>query len=159
MFRKTIMTLAGILVIGVAQATGLSALEVPTQIPATARPVTIGQAFSLDGSVLGTAQSTTFGPTCGRGCIPVQYNQVYNVAWDLEGNVMTAVLCGTRRYHLPQATTWVYEPGFDASSCHYTATLATGTTVQVDGVNYYYVTADSAAEILRDQNRSYAYSF
>ena len=144
-----------------ADAGPLSALQLPAAIPTAYyyRNLSEGQSFSIDGSVLGVSQSSRSDTCSGRGCQPVVWTQVYNVAWDTSGNVESATLCGARRHHPPQIDSWIYEAGFDATSCKAFTTLATATVVQIDGVNYYYVTTNGLAEIANGQTKSYVYLF
>lgn len=160
-FMKSLFVFIGLSGAAIASAGTLSPLQLPTQIPTAYyyRNLDEGQSFNVDGSVLGVAQSTHSDTCSGRGCQPVQWTQVYNVAWDTSGNVMSATLCGTRRHHAPQADSWVYESGFDNSSCQAITTLATSTIVNINGVNYYYVTTDGAAEVVNSQTVSYVYVF
>lgn len=139
----------------------LSVLQLPPQFPIAYyyHNFSFGKTFDTSGNVLGSAQSTHSDPCSGRGCQPVQWTQVYNVAWDTSGNILTSVLCGTMRHHRPQENSWVYELGFDSTNCQYNSTLATDTIVTVDGMTYYYVYSNGAAEIVNSQTKSYVYVF
>jgi len=169
MFRYTVRALliavlavgASALVPNKAEAGTLSVLQLPPQFPTVYyyHNFNFGKTFDADGSVIGSAQSTHSDPCSGRGCQPVQWTQVYNVAWDTSGNILTSILCGTMRHHRPQDNSWVYELGFDETNCQYNSTLATDTVTNIDGVSYYLVYTNGAAEIVNSQTKSYVYVF
>lgn len=154
MFKKTLIALAATCVVGIAQAGTLTPLQVPPVVNLSYPyfHAWAGTGFAADDTIVGFSQSSHASPCSGRGCVPVNYVQVYASTWSTAGVSLTAVHCGQLRIHRPQLPQWTYDPGYDATNCKI-PTLGTDTTVTVDGVSYYYVatSADGLYELINGQ--------
>jgi hypothetical protein len=115
-----------------------------------------GAGFAADDTITGYASASRMYPCSGRGCVPVRYTYVYASTWDLAGNDLSATYCGQLRTHPPQQPQWTYEPGYDATNCQL-INLVTGTTVNVNGVDFYYVatSSDGLYELLNGKTGNY----
>lgn len=96
----------------------------------------------------------------GRGCQPVVNTEYFRVAWDVGGNSLISLSCGTRRHHNPQADVWVYQAGYDASNCRSPA-LSSDTTVYIAPYTYYYFATSPSGqyELVRGNAGPFIYQF
>lgn len=126
----------------------VSSAHAQTVIPLTQsftsnmRPSCSGASFNVDNSVLGACRTVAFGPSCGRGCQPVQYTTTYIAHWDAAGNSSGVEACSLTRHHLPQADVTTYLGGHTAEDCP-PVILSTHTVIVIDDVPYYYITTDA----------------
>jgi hypothetical protein len=168
--RSLLVALALLFGAGIAHAGTFSPLQIPTVVaqPYPVRHLCAGFSFNATDGVVGECRTLVYGPTGGRGSTPVQYYTFYSVQWDNSGNVVSAVPCGTLRFHLPQADVWAYAAGYDATNCRQFQ-MGTSSTVTITwngpwgpgDYSYYYVATspDGLYELLNDQNFSYVYQF
>lgn len=136
-----------------AQADELVSLLSPPEVSVVAgHTACAGTWFNADSSILGTCRVIRSSACSGRGCQPVTYTVTYIANWDELGVPTSAMLCKTIRHHAPQADVVTYAAGFDATNCFNLNLQATGSTIILDGVPYYYVTAGRAGRILANSN-------
>lgn len=144
-------------------ATTVTPLQIPVDFPRAyyIRNLTLGARFDALNNVLGYGSSSRSAPCSGRGCQPVVTSQVYVIKWDVNGEVQTDTLCGTRRRHPPQDDLWLYQAGFDATNCIAPGSYATSVTEQINGKAYYVVagSADGQYRVVNDQAHSYVVAF
>jgi len=144
-----------VLTISAANAQTLLPLQHPADIPLARSTCDVGS-FNADDTAYGTCNLTHPNICSGHavGCGATVY--VYATVWDLTGKVVQDVLCGTAHTYAARPATWVYEPGFDASTCYFPP-YPQGATVLIG--NYWYhvgpVATDGSREYLYGQAGAY----
>ena len=110
-------------------------------------------AFSHDGSfILGACREVSQSACSGRGCQPVRTTTIYNVSWNLSGQVLTSAACEVIRHHAPQPDVITYVNGY--TSC-LSPVWDTGVSIVINQVPYYYVTSNGIEELVTDQTTGY----
>jgi hypothetical protein len=106
--RFLILSLA--LFAGAVSAGTVTPLAQPAQVPVSGQNTCVGDTFIVADQVTGMCQNNTH--------LAKPYTlDIYAVQWDLEGNVLSAVKCGTA-VNYAGAYHWTYQPGFNAASCY-----------------------------------------
>ncbi len=132
--------------------------DIPQTSPATESCVALS--FNPDDTTRGFCSTYTSSPCSGRACQPLRHFKYWAVTWDTAGNVLHDTLCGTHDVHVPAVYPWVYQPGFDATTCY--APVTSGDPVILIG-DYWYTlistSADGAYEALVGYGTPYVYEF